>query len=80
MPPYATPGSSSRTSVDRCRSRRTARNVVEGRLRLLRRSVDVFGFHLATLDLRQNSDVHESVVAELLARAGVHPDYAALPK
>jgi phosphoenolpyruvate carboxylase len=46
----------------------------------LRRSVDVFGFHLATLDLRQNSDVHESVVAELLARAGVHPDYAALPK
>jgi phosphoenolpyruvate carboxylase len=40
--------------------------------------VSVFGFHLAALDLRQNSDVHEEVVGELLARAGVHSDYAAL--
>jgi phosphoenolpyruvate carboxylase len=38
----------------------------------------VFGFHLAVLDLRQNSDVHEAVVAELLARAGVTADYSAL--
>ena len=36
-----------------------------------------FGFHLASLDLRQNADVHEAVVAELLARAGVAPDYVA---
>jgi phosphoenolpyruvate carboxylase len=50
------------------------------RLDPLRRAVDVFGFHLAALDLRQNSDVHESVVAELLARAGVGDDYAALPE
>ena len=42
-----------------------------GRLRTLRRAVSVFGFHLAPIDLRQNSDVHEAVVAELLARAGV---------
>jgi phosphoenolpyruvate carboxylase len=49
-----------------------------GRLRLLRRAVGVFGFHLATLDLRQNSDVHEVVVGELLARAGVHDEYAML--
>jgi len=40
-----------------------------GRLRALRRAVDVFGFHLAPLDLRQNSDVHERTVAELLAAA-----------
>ena len=33
----------------------------------------VFGFHLCGLDMRQNSDVHEEVVAELLAWAGVHP-------
>ena len=32
----------------------------------MRRAVDVFGFHLAALDLRQNSDVHEAVVGELL--------------
>ena len=39
-----------------------------------------FGFHLCGLDMRQNSDVHEQVVAELLAGAGVHPDYASLPE
>src|SRR4029453_510598 len=49
-----------------------------GRLDPLRRAVDVFGFHLAVLDLRQNSDVHEAVVAELLARAGAAADYARL--
>ncbi|HET7198926.1 MAG TPA: phosphoenolpyruvate carboxylase [Burkholderiales bacterium] len=51
--------------------------LARGRLRLLERKVDIFGFHLAPLDLRQSSDVHEAVVAELLARAGV-PGYAAL--
>jgi phosphoenolpyruvate carboxylase len=38
----------------------------------------VFGTHLATLDIRQHSRVHETVVAELLALAGVSPTYAAL--
>jgi phosphoenolpyruvate carboxylase len=55
-----------------------AGQLAAGRLRLLRRAVSVFGFHLAALDLRQNSDVHAEVVGELLARAGVHSDYAAL--
>ncbi|HEY1328279.1 MAG TPA: phosphoenolpyruvate carboxylase, partial [Casimicrobiaceae bacterium] len=50
------------------------------RLDPLRRAVDVFGFHLAILDLRQNSDVHEGVVGELLAAAGVTADYASLPE
>ena len=48
------------------------------RLRSLIRSVEVFGFHLATVDLRQSSDQHESVVAELLAVARVHTNYSAL--
>jgi phosphoenolpyruvate carboxylase len=47
-------------------------------LKRLIRSVETFGFHLATLDLRQNSAVHERVVAELLKSAGVEQDYAAL--
>ena len=47
-------------------------------LKRLIRSVETFGFHLATLDLRQNSAVHERVVAELLKAAGVEQDYAAL--
>ncbi|ODP39657.1 phosphoenolpyruvate carboxylase [Sphingomonas turrisvirgatae] len=49
-----------------------------GALGRLIRSVDIFGFHLATLDMRQNSAVHERVVAELLKVAGVEPDYTSL--
>nr|WP_241018106.1 phosphoenolpyruvate carboxylase [Burkholderia sp. Ac-20349] len=48
------------------------------RLAPLVRAAEVFGFHLASIDLRQSSDVHEAVVAELFARAGVEADYAAL--
>ena len=40
--------------------------LTRGRLRLLRRAVDCFGFHLAIVDLRQNSAVHERTIAELL--------------
>ncbi|MFM0286120.1 phosphoenolpyruvate carboxylase [Paraburkholderia megapolitana] len=50
------------------------------RLSPLARAAEVFGFHLASIDLRQSSDVHEAVVAELLKRAGVEADYAALPE
>ncbi|HKR16442.1 phosphoenolpyruvate carboxylase [Rhizorhapis sp.] len=49
-----------------------------GALGRLIRAVETFGFHLATLDLRQNSDVHERVVAELMKIAGVEADYGAL--
>ena len=49
-----------------------------GALARLNRAVETFGFHLATLDLRQNADVHARVVAELLQVAGVVPDYQAL--
>ncbi len=49
-----------------------------GALGRLIRSVETFGFHLATLDLRQNSVVHERTVAELLRVAGVEADYLAL--
>jgi phosphoenolpyruvate carboxylase len=49
-----------------------------GALARLNRAVETFGFHLATLDLRQNADVHARVVAELLQVAGVATDYQAL--
>ncbi|OZI60197.1 phosphoenolpyruvate carboxylase [Bordetella genomosp. 11] len=48
------------------------------RLHPLMRAASVFGFHLATVDLRQSSDKHEAVIAELLAVARVHADYASL--
>jgi phosphoenolpyruvate carboxylase len=54
--------------------------LADNRLAQLREAVHVFGFHLSALDMRQNSDVHEEVVSELLAWAGVHPDYASLPE
>jgi phosphoenolpyruvate carboxylase len=49
-----------------------------GPLPELIRAVDVFGFHLATLDIRQNSAVHARVIGEWLKHAGVCEDYAAL--
>jgi phosphoenolpyruvate carboxylase len=54
--------------------------LADDRLARLREAVHVFGFHLCGLDMRQNSEVHEQVVAELLAWAGVHPEYSALPE
>ncbi len=52
--------------------------LVQPRLAHLQRAVDTFGFHLATLDMRQSSDVHERVLCELFAAAGVEAHYAAL--
>ena len=58
--------------------RHHAQALVAPRLAPLMRAVQVFGFHLATVDLRQSSDKHEAVVAELLREARLHPDYSAL--
>ena len=52
--------------------------LVAPRLAPLQRAVQVFGFHLATLDLRQSSDKHEAVLAELLRVARLHADYSSL--
>jgi len=48
------------------------------RLAPLIRAVEVFGFHLATVDLRQSSDQHEKVVSELLQKARIEKDYTSL--
>ncbi|WP_131195841.1 phosphoenolpyruvate carboxylase [Lichenihabitans psoromatis] len=53
-------------------------DMVDFRLEPLIRAVEVFGFHLATVDLRQSSDRHEETLAELLAQSGVEADYPAL--
>ena len=49
-------------------------------LRDLRRAAEVFGFHLAPLDLRQHSQVHEQVVAELYALGKYRGNYLAMPE
>jgi phosphoenolpyruvate carboxylase len=55
-----------------------SRVIARGRLRYLRRAVDCFGFHLASLDIRQNSAVHERTVAELIDAAMPGMSYLAL--
>jgi phosphoenolpyruvate carboxylase len=52
--------------------------LAKGRLKDLRRAIDVFGFHLAALDLRQNSDVHERTVGEMIGLVQPNLDYAGL--
>ncbi|MDQ9170291.1 phosphoenolpyruvate carboxylase [Oxalobacteraceae bacterium R-40] len=54
--------------------------LVKPRLAMIKRASEIFGFHLATLDMRQSSDVHERVITELFQRARVETDYAALPE
>ena len=74
--PYASPGEFHDELVEL--SEGLGEIAAVGPVKRLIRAVETFGFHLATLDLRQNSAVHERVVAELLRVAGVESDYPAL--
>lgn len=58
--------------------RRHADRLANGLLQDLIRRVEVFGFHLARLDLRQHSGVHGAALADVLRVAGVEQDYLAL--
>jgi phosphoenolpyruvate carboxylase len=51
--------------------------LARGRLRDTRRRAEAFGFHLASLDVRQHSSVHARAVDELLAHGG-RPGYLTL--
>ncbi|HEX7810738.1 MAG TPA: phosphoenolpyruvate carboxylase [Burkholderiales bacterium] len=55
-----------------------SRRVATGRLRGLQRAAEIFGFHLAPLDMRQHSGIHESVVSELFALGARKNGYGAL--
>src|SRR6476620_3177012 len=82
MPAYRTPGEllADLDVVDASLRANGSAVLADDRLARLREAVRVFGFHLCGLDMRQNSEVHEEVIAELLAWAGVHPDYGSLPE
>ena len=64
--------------IDAALHQHGAHAVANGRLTALRGAVETFGFHLATVDLRQNSAVHEQVVDEMLRIGGVCASYLAL--
>ena len=51
----------------------------EQAIRPVRHKIEMFGFHLATLDVRQNSEFHDHAIAEILAAAGI-PDGANFAK
>ena len=59
-------------------ARNGAAILTRGRLHRTMRAVDCFGFHLASIDLRQNSAVHERTVAELLEAIAPGTDYLSL--
>ncbi|MEA2837814.1 MAG: phosphoenolpyruvate carboxylase [Bradyrhizobium sp.] len=64
--------------LDRSLIANNSRVIARGRLRSLRRAADCFGFHLASLDIRQNSAVHERTIAELVDAAMPGTSYLAL--
>lgn len=78
--PYATSAEFAQdldTIIDSLRGHGSAR-LVHGRLMRLRHAAQVFGFHLASVDMRQHSGVHATVLGELAAHAGAEADYASL--
>jgi phosphoenolpyruvate carboxylase len=79
-PPYANSGEllADLTIVANSLVANRSELLAKGRLRDLRRAVDVFGFHLASIDLRQNSVVHERVIGELLEQAQPGTNYLGL--
>ncbi len=54
--------------------------VAHGRLSQLIRHVQVFGFHLATLDVRQHAERHRAAMAEVLERYGLARRYEEMPE
>ena len=77
-PPYGSPDEFALDLEAIARSLKTqgAERLARGRLSALQRKASLFGFHLAPIDLRQSSEEHARAVGELLARAGVVPNYA----
>jgi len=54
--------------------------VADTYIKKLVRQVELFGFHLSALDVRQHSKEHENAMTEILAKMNVVDDYAALPE
>jgi phosphoenolpyruvate carboxylase len=64
--------------MDRSLRENRGAQIADGMLRDLICKVEVFGLHMATLDIRQHSERHTNALAEVLRFAGIEEDYAAL--
>ncbi|HXX12306.1 MAG TPA: phosphoenolpyruvate carboxylase [Burkholderiales bacterium] len=80
--PYTDPGEfgAELSIISRSLSQNGSARLAAGRLRNLQRAAEVFGFHLAPLDMRQHSGVHEKVVAELFLLGAHREGYDQLPE
>jgi phosphoenolpyruvate carboxylase len=80
LPPYRSPDelAADLLVVERSLASHGAAALARAKVEPVRRAVQLLGFHLCSLDLRQHSGVHEQVVAELLAGAGVTDRYTSL--
>ncbi|MEI7455554.1 MAG: phosphoenolpyruvate carboxylase [Nitrosomonadales bacterium] len=78
--PYATPAQfiADLDVLIESLNRHGAIYLARGRLANLRRSAEIFGFHLAPLDMRQHSAIHEQTVSELLAHGNIIANYSEL--
>jgi phosphoenolpyruvate carboxylase len=63
---------------DSLRRQPGGQRLADGRLARLRRQAEVFGFHLATLDIRQHAAVHRHAIAEIAAVEGIASNYERL--
>jgi phosphoenolpyruvate carboxylase len=66
--------------LDRSLTANGSATLARSRLRSLRRAANTFGFYLAGIDLRQNSEVHERTVGELFEMTCTGSNYAGLPE
>lgn len=64
--------------IDRSLRHHYADYVADTYIKKLIRQVELFGFHTATLDIRQHSKEHENAMTEILAKMNVVEDYSAL--
>lgn len=76
IPPYMSKDELLRdlSLIDRSLRRNKGGHIADSILKKFIRQVEVFGFHMAKLDIRQNSSVHRNAVAEITERLGL-PSY-----
>lgn len=81
FPGYASPArlTEDLDLISRTLSAAGCRLLEEQAIRPVRHKIEMFGFHLATLDVRQNSEFHDNAIAEILIAAGI-PDGESFPK
>lgn len=66
--------------IDRSLRHHFADYAADTHIKKLIRQAELFGFHMATLDIRQHSNEHENAMTEILANMNIVEDYSTLPE